>query len=114
MSESLVKAWLSVSDDVLTLHVDHLADGVAYPVVADPWWTPGWLKSAGSKAGSGLRWVGGVAKAAASAVGDKAVGCVGGAWGYVRGVRFKNPWLISIDAGVGCAAGVGVLGALGR
>ena len=109
-----VKTWLTVSDDLLTLHVDHLVDGVAYPVVADPRWAPSWLKVTLSKAVSGIRWVGGAAKDSISAVGDKVAGCAGGAWGYVRAVRFKNPWLIGIDAGVGCAAGLGVLGALGR
>ena len=108
-----VKTWLTVSDDVLTLHVNHLVVGVAYPVVADPFWTPGWLKSAASRAVGGIRWVGVAVKVAVSAFADKAVGCAGGAWGYVRAVRFKNPWLIGIDAGVGCAAGVGVFGALG-
>jgi hypothetical protein len=108
-----VTTWLTVSDDTLTLHVTHLVEGVSYPVVADPHWFPGWLKRAGSKAGSGLRWFGGAAKAATSAMGDRIVACATGAWASARGVRFKNPWLIAVDAGVGCATGVGVLGVLG-
>jgi hypothetical protein len=34
-----VESWLSVSDDVVTLHVSHRAPGTAYPVEVDPkWW----------------------------------------------------------------------------
>lgn len=35
-----VKSWLTTDGKVLTQHVQHRVSGVAYPVVADPWWIP--------------------------------------------------------------------------
>lgn len=38
-----VSSRFIISGTTLTQIVDHRADGVAYPVVADPWWRPDYL-----------------------------------------------------------------------
>jgi hypothetical protein len=101
-----VPTTLSVSGDTLTMHVAHLDGGFAYPIVADPWWAPQWLKDAGSAIRSGIvsaaRGIGSVVGYAASNRGA----CGSGAVGAAKRVKIKNPWAIAAAAAAGCLMGV--------
>lgn len=105
-----VPTTLAVAGDTVTMHVAHASGEFAYPIVADPLWTPKWLKKAGSAVKSGAVTVARSVGSGVEYIASNPTACAKGAWAAGKVVKSAGPWTIAIVGLGGCVAKVATSG----